>query len=325
MPIALVTVIVAGRDIATLAPAALQSLQQQTEPRWRAILVDDGSVDDTGTIFARFAEQDSRFEVVSYPQSRGLGAARNMALAMVETEYIAFLDADDVMRPGMLELALESLQASGSDIAVGGYVRLRFTEGAWVTGPVQPWVLASISPAQIGASVDSHPDVVGNIVAWSKVSRRSLWQRTQTVFPEGVMYEDQAVAQRLYTQAAGIDLIDEVFVEWRIRHDGSSITQREADPRVLQDCVTQMAAGLSILREHSPTALARRTTQILRMDLPRLVTEAGENPVSRATLESFARGLEPTAGDLTLRTQSPAYPNDPLAPTIGEVLERVLG
>nr|WP_017204755.1 glycosyltransferase [Microbacterium barkeri] len=49
------TLIVPGRDIAAFAPAAIESLRGQTESRWRAILIDDGSADDTGAIFAAAA------------------------------------------------------------------------------------------------------------------------------------------------------------------------------------------------------------------------------------------------------------------------------
>ena len=58
MPAPLVTVIVPGRDIAAFAPAAIASLQAQTEPRWRAILIDDGSADATHDIFAAAAARE---------------------------------------------------------------------------------------------------------------------------------------------------------------------------------------------------------------------------------------------------------------------------
>ncbi len=321
---AVVTVIVAGRDIATLAPAALDSLLAQTEPRFRAVLIDDGSIDETGAIFRRYADTDARFHAIWHPDSLGLGAARNHGLSLVDTEYVAFLDADDVMRPEALEHMVASLESSGSEMAVGTYVRLREVDGAWVCGDVQPWVRASVTPARSGVTLADHPAVVGNIVAWSKVSRHALWTRTGVRFPESVLYEDQVVAQRLYAAAQGIDLLDEVVVEWRIRNDGSSITQREADPRVFADCVEQMAAGLAVLRETSAEATAARTTQILRMDLPRLAGIFDLAPESRALLGTFARTLKPTAEDRALLTQSPANPNNPDAPMIGEVYDRVV-
>lgn len=320
---AVVTVIVAGRDIAALAPAALDSLLAQTEPRFRAVLIDDGSVDETGAIFRRYADADPRFHAIWHADSLGLGAARNHGLSLVDTEFVAFLDADDIMRPQALEHTIASLRASGSDLAVGTYVRLRDVGGVWQSGQVQPWVAASVAPPRVGVTLAEHPAVVGNIVAWSKVSRHTLWTRTDTRFPEGVLYEDQVVAQRLYAAARGIDLLDEVLVEWRVRSDGTSITQREADPRVLADCVAQMAAGLDVLRLASPEAAAARTTQILRMDLPRLASIEELTPASRTELANFARTLRPTPTDRALLTQSPANPNDPAAPTVGAVYDRV--
>ncbi len=78
---------------------ALASLQAQTLTDWVAILIDDASTDTTGEIFARAAASDPRFRVVSLPRRTGLGAARNLGLGRVETPFIAFLDADDILAP----------------------------------------------------------------------------------------------------------------------------------------------------------------------------------------------------------------------------------
>lgn len=320
---ALVTVIVPGRDVAGLIEPALASLQAQSENRWQAILVDDGSTDGTGMIMAAAAASDPRIRVISHPSPRGLGAARNAALDLVDTQFTAFLDGDDVMRPDALRVALETLEASGSELLVGAYTRLRFVDSSWIVGEVQPWVAASTAPRRIRTSVDAHPDVVGNIVAWSKVTRTALWQRTGVRFPEGVLYEDQLVAQQLYVAADGIDTIPDVLVDWRIRATGDSITQREADPTVLADCITQMTAGLDVLRQSNPGAAARRTTQILRMDLPRLAGIAADASAARTLLGTFARTLEPTAEDRELRTQSVTAWDAPDSPLVGTVLDAV--
>ncbi|WP_195907821.1 glycosyltransferase family 2 protein [Microbacterium gorillae] len=318
----LVTVIVPGRDVGDLVGAALASLQAQTDPRWRAILIDDGSVDDTGAVMERFAASDDRSTVIRHDASVGLGMARNVGLDLVTTPYVAFLDADDEMRPNALGIALRTLERTGSEVVVGAYTRLRYVDGDWVRGAVQPWVAASTSPARDGVTVAEHPDVVGNIVAWSKVSRIGLWQRENLRFPADVLYEDQVVAARMYTAARGIDVVPDVFVDWRIRREAASITQRESDPTVLGDCVRQMAAGLDVLRSRAPAGAARRTTQILRMDLPRLAEVV--SPDARTSLARFAATLEPTPADLAARTQSVAADAGPSA-TVGEVYDRVLG
>ncbi|WP_218683418.1 glycosyltransferase family A protein, partial [Microbacterium sp. BF1] len=119
----IVTLIVPGRDIAAFAPAALDSLRAQTESRWRAILIDDGSTDETGAIFDAAAADDRRFTSIRHEASRGLGAARNVGLDQVSTPYLGFLDADDELLPDALARLTGTLAQTGSDFVAGAYVR----------------------------------------------------------------------------------------------------------------------------------------------------------------------------------------------------------
>ncbi|MDN3309717.1 glycosyltransferase family 2 protein [Microbacterium oryzae] len=282
----LVTVIVPGFDVEEYAAEALESLRAQTLPRWRAILVDDGSADGTGRVFDDAARRDDRFRVVRHGRRRGLGAARNTALDLVDTRYVAFLDGDDVMTPTALATLVGSLEASGSDLVVGAYVRLRPEGARYLPGPVQPWVSAATDPRRIGVDLDAHPEVTANVVAWSKVSRTEFWREHDLRFPEAALYEDQAVAQRMYASARAFDVVPDVVVQWRVRADGSSITQREADPRVLRACLAAMRDGLDVLAGHGAARRAR-AAQILRMDVPRLAAlPLGDD--DRALLAAFA-------------------------------------
>ncbi len=80
----------------------LDSLLAQTEGDWEALIIDDGSTDDTRLIVASMAGIDLRFRLM---KNSGVGpsAARNMALAEADGEIIAFLDADDTWHPEKLE------------------------------------------------------------------------------------------------------------------------------------------------------------------------------------------------------------------------------
>lgn len=296
----LVTVIVPGRDVAAYVPEALASLTAQTLARWSALLVDDGSGDDTGALFDAAAAADDRFEVVRHATARGLGAARNAGLDRVRTPYVAFLDADDRYTPGALAALVGALEDSGSEVAVGAYVRLRpnpdGNDGAptYEPGEVQPWVRRATDPARRSATLASHPDVSGNIVAWSKASRMSLWQRTGLRFPEGRLYEDQVVAQTMYVLARGIDVVPDVVVHWRERADGSSITQHADRPDVLADYLSALGDGLAVLdAAHEQAAADARVRLILEMDVPAVIRRAQPHPDRsyRAAVGVFVRGL----------------------------------
>lgn len=271
------TVIVPGRDIAAFAPAALDSLRAQTESRWRAILIDDGSTDETAAIFADAASSDPRFRMLRHEASIGLGAARNVGLSLVDTEYLGFLDGDDELAPTALARLTRTLAETGSDFAAAAYVRSRFDGERYVAGRVQPWVAAATDPARLGTTIVEHPRASANIVAWSKVSRAAFWADLR--FPEGVAYEDQIVAQQMYTRARAFDVIPDTVVRWRLRADGTSITQGKAQLPVLLDYLTALRGGIRVLRDAGAhAAVTARLELILTMDVPPLQEIAGTHP-----------------------------------------------
>lgn len=288
-----VTVLVPGRDVGAFAAEAIASLRAQTFADWTAILVDDGSADVTSTVFDNAAAEDDRIRVIRHAESRGLGAARNAALELVDTPYVGFLDADDILRPRALERLVATVTATGSDLVVGAYVRLRpDVDGGYRTGEVQPWVSASTDPERHGVTLATHPAAAGNIVAWSKLSRTELWDGLR--FPEGRAYEDQVVAQRLYTRAEAFDVIPDIVVEWRERADGTSITQRKAELPILRDYLDALAGGIAVLDERRlDAAAASRVSLIFRLDLPPLleIARTHADPEYRALLEAFVRDL----------------------------------
>lgn len=271
------TLIVPGRDIAEFVPAALDSLRAQSEPRWQAILVDDGSLDDTGAIFADAAASDPRFRLLRHNEPQGLGAARNAALDRVDTELLGFLDGDDEFTPTAIERLTATLADTGSDFAVAAYTRSRFDGTGYVPGRVQPWVAASTDPERRGTTIFEHPHASANIVAWSKISRTAFWDDLR--FPEGVAYEDQIVAQLMYTGARAFDVIPDVVVRWRLRADGTSITQGKSELPVLRDYLTALRGGLRVLHEAGATAaVTARLELIIAMDVPPLQKIAGTHP-----------------------------------------------
>jgi glycosyltransferase involved in cell wall biosynthesis len=98
-------------------PLTLESLERQTYANFTVIVVDDGSTDeDARQVFdamrARYADRGWRFET---SPNRGLGAARNLAASLGESEVIIFVDADDYAAPSLLERYVEALAASGDD------------------------------------------------------------------------------------------------------------------------------------------------------------------------------------------------------------------
>ncbi len=80
---------------------AIESVQKQTFLPAKIIVVDDGSSDNTEMLVRQYA---SRVPVVYVKKENGgPNSARNLGLKHVESDYVAFLDADDIWQPEKLE------------------------------------------------------------------------------------------------------------------------------------------------------------------------------------------------------------------------------
>src|SRR4051812_20871092 len=92
------SVVIPVYEAAHVVGDAVASVVDQTRSPEDIIVVDDGSTDDVAGALERFA---GRVRVL-HREHRGPGAALNAGLAEVATEFVTFLDADDVFEPTYL-------------------------------------------------------------------------------------------------------------------------------------------------------------------------------------------------------------------------------
>lgn len=96
---------------------AINSLLKQTWKYWECIIVDDGSSDNTAKILDEVS--DERFSVIKLKNNGGRGNARQLALNHARGNYIAYLDADDLIHSDKLKSQVEFLE-SHPEIALVG-------------------------------------------------------------------------------------------------------------------------------------------------------------------------------------------------------------
>ncbi|MBY2909021.1 glycosyltransferase [Rhizobium leguminosarum] len=82
-------------------PQALDSLLAQTDSDWEAIIVNDGSTDNTGRIADDYAVRDSRFRCI-HKNNGGVASALNTGLEHARGDWIHWLSSDDLFEPHKL-------------------------------------------------------------------------------------------------------------------------------------------------------------------------------------------------------------------------------
>ena len=97
----------------------IKRILDQDYTDFELLLIDDGSTDNSGTICDEYTIMDNRMRVF-HKENGGVSSARNWGLDNAIGEYIMFVDSDDYMLPGMLEVMLSTLESKKADLVVCG-------------------------------------------------------------------------------------------------------------------------------------------------------------------------------------------------------------
>ena len=100
-----------------------RSLTNQTLPPLHVIVVDDVSsepmsADRIGGLQQGFANHSIEFMWRNSPQNRGPAAARNLGAKLTDSDYLIFVDADNLPRPQMIKVFLETMERTKADLVV---------------------------------------------------------------------------------------------------------------------------------------------------------------------------------------------------------------
>ena len=176
----LISVIVPVYNVEKYLRKCLDSICGQTYRNLEILCVNDGSTDGSAAILEEYAARDARIKVFTQPNG-GLSAARNTGLEHATGEWVTGVDSDDYLEPDAYEYAL-SHASSEDDIIMfevkeeqeSPNVQLRFYHyrNTITQKPTRQLILNT------------------DVVIWNKLWRKSLIDRYNVRFPEGLLYED---------------------------------------------------------------------------------------------------------------------------------------
>ena len=220
--------------------AAVRSVFAQTHHDWELLLVDDGSDDGSVDMVRHLA--DPRVRLVRDGSHRGLCARLNQIAAMAHGDYLARMDADDVMHPERIERQLELL---GAEPGVDLVDTATFT----VDDDLTPLGVRGDRP------LDGRPEAVlrEGLLIHPTVTGRAEWFRRNPYDPAFVRAEDRELWVRTCATTRFARLGEPLFF------------YREGPAGSLGNYLRTERTVRAILRRYGPALVGRRRTRLLVM------------------------------------------------------------
>lgn len=161
-----ITVVVPCYNVENYVVDCIESLVSQVSTySFEIIAVDDGSTDSTGFILDELSNRYSNLRVI-HQVNRGLSGARNVGISRARGATIAFVDSDDILKPGALELLATERERLDVDFVTASY-EVMSQDGS------------SLNPIN-GRRTHGAP--------WGRLYTREIWANLD--FPEGYWFED---------------------------------------------------------------------------------------------------------------------------------------
>lgn len=220
----LVTVVIPVYNVEQYIDACLSSVENQTYKNLEILVIDDCGMDNSVILAKKHADKDSRIKIIRQPHNKGLGAARNRALEEIKGDYVIFLDSDDSMPLDSVELLVNRITETGSNMTIG---RLLWNKEhkcfpvAYIDAMVDSYLC---EPCEL-RKLPPQKYLLGSACARIYDTKWLLERNIR--FEEGIFWEDMAFSLMAWIEADSISVLDNYVYFRTERNDESnpSITQ----------------------------------------------------------------------------------------------------
>jgi len=207
-----VSIYIPAYNAAKFIKEAVDSALNQTYTDLEVCICDDGSTDETLKVLEENYADNPRVRWVSQPNG-GIGKASNTAVRMCRGMYIGQLDADDLLKPNAVELAVNYLDKNDVGFVYSSYEVID-AEGNFVR------------EQKPGIEFSREALLQGMCVTHFRMFRKRDWMRT-TGFDEELV---NAVDYDMYLKLSEIcygEHLDSVNYCYRWHGENTSIKQRK--------------------------------------------------------------------------------------------------
>ena len=257
----LICVILPAYNVGLYIQAAIASLKDQSFPDFEALVIDDGSTDDTAEKAQAAIGDDPRFRMIRQA-NKGLSGARNTGLEAATAPYIAFLDGDDRYDPQFLEALSQDLLASGGDWIACGVTFCSSDGSKHPHSAIHGRPVPSDALQAQEITMTDWAEVICHFPsAWNKLYRRDFIKDLR--FDEGTWYEDHTFFQRLAAQTETMRYVPSALYLYTLERDGQ-ITRADSERVFEQFAVLETSAKIlrASAKSGAETGLARLATRL---------------------------------------------------------------
>lgn len=255
---AAISVVIPVYNVQDYLAQSVRSVREQSLSDIEIILVNDGSTDDSGRIAAELASVDSRIVLVNKPNG-GLSSARNAGIKAAASEYVCFLDSDDLMEPEACSVIVSAFERTGADVVTyGANLYPEFVDS--------PWTVRVLSPRDVEyLRFDSALlfKEAATPFAWRTACRLEQLRRSGLLFDETLPFgEDQVFLFQLYPRLEHVSLISNKLVKYRMARPGSLMDTHVYDAVRLARAHVDIAERI-VMDWHHLGLVEGRETEIL--------------------------------------------------------------
>lgn len=212
----LISIIVPAYNSEKWLTACCESVLHQTHRNIELIVVNDGSTDGTRDLLNGIARYDERIRVI-HTENGGVCRARNIGLDAATGDYIAFLDADDLLMANALEMLYSAMQKEMADITVGWKTNIR-SDGTDLGCPYDRNHAIWVQRQALEQALLDHP---ATYTVWGKLYRKELIRDIR--FVEGKkVHEDSFFVFECFLKQPKVVVCDDIIIRYRLSENSAS-------------------------------------------------------------------------------------------------------
>ena len=160
----------------------IDSVKKQSFEEFEAIIVNDGSTDNSRSIIEALIEKDERFHLINQ-ENQGVAAARNRGIDQAKGKYLTFIDGDDYIGRDYLKNLYEAAETAQAQMVICGFCYTgedgknikKVIPGEYKRYEREEWTF------RIAAT-------------WAHLYLRELWEKYQVRFCSGERGEDLPIS-----------------------------------------------------------------------------------------------------------------------------------